>query len=102
MAVLPALEHTRCGHAGLLSCRRAWQVHHRGEKFYGPWPVRLAISLHQRYVLWACDKFINSPAFGTGDIDRQEEELATIPLAVCSPPARPSSIPACPRRIPAR
>ena len=44
------------------------------------WQVRLAIFLHQYYVLWACERFINSEAFGSGDVERQEEQLANIPL----------------------
>lgn len=58
------------------------EVYHRGDRFKGPWPIRLVIFFHQRYVLWACEKFINGKSFGTEDIDKQQEELANIPLHV--------------------
>lgn len=58
------------------------EVYHHGEKFYGPWPVRLIVFWHQYYVLWGCEKFINSETFGSGDLDKQQEELACIPLTV--------------------
>merc|ERR1711907_350281 len=59
-----------------------FEVYHHGDRFHGPWPIRLAIALHHRYVLWACEKFINGASFGTDDIDKQQEELACVPLAV--------------------
>merc|ERR1712151_705045 len=39
-----------------------YEVFHHGENFYGPWPVRLIVFLHQRYVLWACERYINGEA----------------------------------------
>jgi hypothetical protein len=57
-----------------------YEVYHEGEKFHGPWPVRLIVFFHQYYVLWGCEKFINGEAFGTEDLDKQHEELACIPL----------------------
>lgn len=57
-----------------------YKVYHHGEKFHGPWPVRIIVFFHQYYVLWGCEKFINGQAFGTEDLDRQHEELACIPL----------------------
>jgi len=56
------------------------EVYHHGEKFHGPWPIRIIIFFHQRYVLWACERFINSESFGTDDIDLQQEQLANISL----------------------
>lgn len=58
------------------------EVYHRGEKFIGPWPIRLIVFFHQYYVLWACEKYINGDAFGTEDLDKQQEELACLPLHV--------------------
>lgn len=60
----------------------SFEVYHHGERFDGPWPVRLVVFFHQYYVLWACKRYINGDAFGTEDIDRQQEEMANIPLHV--------------------
>lgn len=57
-----------------------YEVYHHGEKFVGPWPIRIIVFFHQYYVLWGCEKFINGQAFGTEDLDKIEEELAFIPL----------------------
>lgn len=58
-----------------------YEVYHHGEKFLGPWPVRLMVFFHQYYVLWACEKHINGEAFGDEDLmDRAQEELACIPI----------------------
>jgi len=56
------------------------EVYHHGEKFVGPWPIRLIVFFHQYYVLWACRRFINGENFGSDDLDAQQEELACIPL----------------------
>jgi len=58
------------------------RVYHHGEYFAGPWPVRIVVFFHQYYVLWACEKFINGDAFGTEDLDRQQEQMANMPLHV--------------------
>jgi len=58
------------------------EVYHRGERFSGPWLIRLIVFFHQSYVLWACEKYINGDAFGSDDIDRQQEQLANIPRHV--------------------
>lgn len=58
------------------------EVSHLGEKFRGPWPVRLIVFFHQYYVLWACEKYINGEAFGTEDIDKQQEQLACLPIHI--------------------
>jgi len=60
----------------------AIEVYHRGERFKGPWPVRLVVFLHQRYVLWGAEKYINGDSFGTEDIDAQLDEMACLPLHV--------------------
>lgn len=59
-----------------------FEVYHHGKKFYGPWLIRLIVFFHQYYVLWGCEKYINHGAFGTEDIDEQQEELACLPLHV--------------------
>lgn len=56
------------------------EVYHHGESFLGPWPIRLIVMAHQYYVLWACQSFINGQAFGTDDIDEQQEQMGNIPL----------------------
>lgn len=58
------------------------EVCHHGESFYGPWPVHLAVELHQRYVLWACEQHINSPAFGGDELEVIEEQTSNVPLHV--------------------
>lgn len=58
------------------------EVFHRGESFHGPLPVRLLVQLHARYVIWATSKHINSPAFGSGDLEVQEHQRANVPLHV--------------------
>lgn len=55
-----------------------FEVYHKGEYFYGPWPIRIIVFFHQRYVLWACNKFINNEAFANdeeGADDRREKQL---------------------------
>jgi len=53
------------------------EVYHEGHSFWGPWPIRVIIHLHQRYVLWACQNYMASEAFGSEDDDAMErrEEL---------------------------
>jgi hypothetical protein len=57
-----------------------YEVFHYGEKFYGPWPIRLIVFFHQYYVLWACEKYINGNAFGTDDLDAKEEQMSFLLL----------------------
>jgi len=57
-------------------------VSHQGESFYGPWPVRLLVGLHARYVIWATEKHINSELFGTEDLEEIEHQRANIPAYV--------------------
>merc|ERR1719160_2446026 len=58
-------------------------------KFQGPFPVRLIIWLHQRYVIWACERFINTTDFGLdpeehpgADMEKLHPIMANIPLHV--------------------
>eukprot|EP01063_Lacrimia_lanifica_P019938 TRINITY_DN27334_c0_g1_i1.p1 TRINITY_DN27334_c0_g1~~TRINITY_DN27334_c0_g1_i1.p1 ORF type:complete len:443 (+),score=180.79 TRINITY_DN27334_c0_g1_i1:77-1330(+) len=60
------------------------EVYHHGESFAGPWPVVALVELHQRYVLWACSKHVNSKAFGTDDIEVVDEQASHIPQHVFS------------------
>jgi hypothetical protein len=56
-----------------------YEVYHQGHKFYGPWPVRLIILIHQRYVIWACEKYLSCEAFGSeadDAMDKREAELS--------------------------
>merc|ERR1712176_188194 len=56
------------------------KILHHGESFFGPWPVRLLVQLHARYVIWATERHINSPVFGTEDLEAQEHQRSNIPL----------------------
>jgi hypothetical protein len=58
------------------------EVHHHGEHFHGPWPVRLLVQLHSKYVIWATEKHINSPIFGSDDVEAVEAQRENIPLYV--------------------
>jgi hypothetical protein len=61
-----------------------YEVKHVCTKFQGPFPVRLIIWLHQRYVIWACARFINTTDFGNEDADMDvlHPIMANIPLHV--------------------
>merc|ERR1711988_1289226 len=52
------------------------EVYHHGEYFYGPWPVRLIFELHGRYLIWASEKHVNSPAFSSKSEAALEEKEA--------------------------
>jgi len=58
------------------------EVQHHGESFYGPWPVRLLVLLHSYYVIWATEKHINSPLFGSDDLEAVEKQRENIPYHV--------------------
>jgi len=59
------------------------EVYHHGEAFYGPWPVRLIFELHARYLIWAAERHINSPAFGDDDkLEEREAMRKNIPAHV--------------------
>jgi len=60
------------------------EVQHHGESFYGPWPVRLLVLLHSYYVIWATEKHINSPLFGSDDLEAVEKQRENIPYHVTS------------------
>jgi hypothetical protein len=59
-----------------------YQVTHTCTKFAGPFPVRFVVWLHQKYVIWACEKYINNTDFGDeeADIDQQQQIIANIPV----------------------
>jgi hypothetical protein len=59
-----------------------YEVTHRCTKFAGPFPVRFIVWLHQKYVIWACEKYINKTDFGVedADIDEQQAIIANIPV----------------------
>merc|ERR1719379_1389121 len=58
-----------------------YEVTHLCTKFVGPFPIRIIIWFHQRYVLWACEKYINQTDFGIedADMDKQQAIIANIP-----------------------
>lgn len=58
-----------------------YEVTHKCTKFTGPFPIRGIVWLHQKYVIWACEKYINKTDFGLedADIDQQHELLANAP-----------------------
>merc|ERR1719164_184887 len=56
------------------------EVFHKGKCFYGPFPVRMLVQLHARYVIWATEKHINSSAFAVADLEAQEHQRSNIPL----------------------
>jgi len=60
------------------------EIFHRGEYFHGPLPIRLLVQLHARYVIWATAKHINSPVFGSGDLEMNEHQRSNVPLHVVS------------------
>merc|ERR1719235_2252785 len=58
-----------------------YEVMHKCTKFTGPFPIRIIIWFHQRYVLWACEKYINGTDFGNeeADMDKQQAIISNIP-----------------------
>lgn len=58
-------------------------VYHHGENFKGFFPIRLLFQLHAKYVIWATEKYVNSDAFGSEDLETErEEQRHNIPLHV--------------------
>jgi len=55
------------------------EVFHRGTRFYGPFPTRLLMFLHWTVVGYLVEKHVNSAAFGSGDVDAVEAQLANVP-----------------------
>ena len=57
------------------------EIIHNGEKFRGFFPMRLVFELHSRYVIWATERHINSPAFGSEELELEaQEQRHNIPL----------------------
>jgi len=50
-----------------------YEVYHTGHSFWGPWPVRIIIHLHQRYLLWACKDLMTSKWFASEADDAMEK-----------------------------
>jgi hypothetical protein len=50
-----------------------YEVYHTGHQFWGPWPVRIIIHLHQRYLLWACKDLMTSPYFASEEDDAMDK-----------------------------
>jgi hypothetical protein len=61
-----------------------YKVTHKCTKFAGPFPVRFVVWLHQKYVIWACEKYINNTDFGVedADMDEQQKIIANIPVHI--------------------
>jgi hypothetical protein len=59
----------------------SYKVTHKCTKFIGPFPVRVIVYFHQKYVVWACEKYINKTDFGVedADLDIQHELLSNVP-----------------------
>jgi hypothetical protein len=61
------------------------EVYHHGEHFQGLFPLRILFNLHARYVFWATQRYVNSPAFGSEkdeDNEIAEEFRQNVPLHV--------------------
>jgi hypothetical protein len=59
-----------------------YKVSHVCTKFAGPFFVRFVVWLHQKYVIWACEKYINKTDFGKEDADMDDQQaiIANIPF----------------------
>jgi hypothetical protein len=62
----------------------SYKVTHKCTKYAGPFPVRFIVWLHQKYVIWACEKYINTTDFGQeeADMDEQQRIIANIPMHI--------------------
>jgi len=59
------------------------EVYHSGEKFRGFFLMRIIFEVHARYVIWATEKYVNSEAFGSDDMDTErEEQRQNVPMQV--------------------
>lgn len=59
------------------------EVYHQGESFEGFVPIRFLFQLHARYVIWATERYVNSEAFGSEELeDVAEEARQNIPYFV--------------------
>ena len=59
------------------------EITHNGERFKGFFPIRFIFDLHSRYVIWATERYLNSPAFGSDDDDLEDvaqQQRHNIPL----------------------
>jgi hypothetical protein len=73
------------------------EVYHHGHEFTGPWPIRVIVWLHQRYVLWACERLVNSEAFCSATeiecvdeywAEKKEQMMDCMPLVALKPKER--------------
>ena len=62
--------------------------HNIGTKFIGPFPIRIIIWFHQRYVLWACEKYINGTDFGDEEADTDKQQAKMRRISVRQPKCR--------------
>jgi len=61
-----------------------YKVTHKCTKFAGPFVVRFIVWLHQKYVIWACEQYINKTDFGKEDADMDDQQwiIANIPFHI--------------------
>merc|ERR1719426_609257 len=52
------------------------EVYHYGQKWQGPFFIRLFFQMHARYVIWATEQHINSPRFLAQDEDEEDDLVA--------------------------
>ena len=52
------------------------EVYHYGQKWQGPFFIRLIFQMHARYVIWATEQHINSPRFLAQDEDEEDDLVA--------------------------
>ena len=50
------------------------EVYHYGQKWQGPFFIRLVFQMHARYVIYATEQHVNSPRFLAQDEDEDEED----------------------------
>merc|ERR1719326_1351655 len=48
------------------------EVYHYGQKWQGPFFIRLIFQMHARYVIWATEQHVNSPRFLAQDEDEDD------------------------------
>jgi len=52
------------------------EVYHYGQKWSGPFFIRLIFQMHARYVIWATEQHVNSPRFLAQDEDEEDDLVA--------------------------
>merc|ERR1719274_346921 len=52
------------------------EVYHYGQKWQGPFFIRLIFQMHARYVIWATEQHVNSPRFLAQDEDEEDDLVA--------------------------